>query len=789
MARVAHDKTLSDKLLATAAWWLLPTTEDTRWRRRCVESISFSSKDDVAVGVTGQISLPVDPRASVGRGPRSLFLVPYFWLGKQQARTSPYEIRDEHGLPLATYTRAENRKITQHAFGQFAINYLAIPAGMPRLLAGKSRSKGYASPNAEDEIPFEMLLARLIGGGRTQAAFSLHLILRRLDREHAVRPEGESPVSGMDSASQRLHKDLDRFKRLLRDVAAGEVLWVPIEGMPASHCRLELTYTTTAKKLSSFRSRRRRQIITLAEESHVNGTSGRRAVSQVILDEDRQGTHTIVRRLWNSAAHWVGFAPYEAILGASAMHRWSSYHLRVDAPPGLEIRGTQLAMRLAWGGTERGHVRAEISPGHAHLMVSHAQSSDQAESDTPVHVRIRMRAGDRHITFFAAATTALVAVMLWVFARMPSAILSLHTSAISEVLVIVPALLLTFAARPGEHALASRVLGGVRLLVLVSGACCVAAAVLLTKATFNSKTAALEPNTLVWWRWDARVATIVAGLLIVSAALSVHSLDQVRRWIDKSFEDDRLAEKEQRRPANLRDRRSADTGDEGQEHASENVGSRRYRRVGLWLWRLQAGVSATLLAGLPVGSPWCVVIGVLATVLFVGPSAVLAARGESMRTNAPGIAGLLGSTSLIMLLWVLPAMFASPYPGVVESATPYAFVAILLLAPCWLPVRRPPSSKRSADTTPREGHVGSATGRRTGEQQPALTEVPGAAFVVASAEGDLGATPALEAKVRELADAIVCPPSDVWALPNAWFVPWAPTEKTVVVDVAGPEAR
>ncbi len=770
MTSVAYHLTPPDEhdedRLDAMAWWLKPPRKDSvGWRERCEEHICFSSYDDTNIRVIGQMRLPPDEAAGLDAGDsQRLYLIPYFWLGKAQPRTSPYEVRGPDGRVVPTHTRAHNTKLTVDAFEHFAHRTLKASDGLVRDHAeGSLRSAG-GSPA---QIPLRSLLYRLTVGRDIQASTSLRLIVEQLARENG----GGELDCGHLPKGRCLHpkpgvteQDLRNFELLLRDIAAGELLWVPLLGCPGSEVRLELTYTTRASKLALFRRRSPRRIVTAYETrlsqsgSHEESPVPHRLIAREPLKEDDRRDRTTTRRLWNRLAHLFGYAPYETIFGASAMHRWSSYHLHVESPPGVEIRAAQLLTRLSWPkGEPAGHVRSELSAERAHLVVSRAQLTEQAALRKPMPVRIRIRTAERHTTYFAAGMALLVAAMLWTLSRASLEVVTKNASAINEILVIVPALLLIFAARPGEHGMASRVLAGVRGLVLLSGACCVASAVVLSDGAWH--TLAQLRGTLMA---IAGLASVIAGLLTLNVLLSIRALDGWRLRIDRRFDDSRWEEKERRGAGLQLDRY------EPAARATPHKGSHDYQNLATALWLAQIGITfwlwltPELFSGRHVAELVLVSLGLLLVAL---PSGVLAARGEATRTTRPpGMAGVLGCTAILTVAAVVLAavnqIFGFRLPAVTRWPFPAAIFALPFLFQLFAPL---PWLRREKDND---------------------MDQPGYDYIVASAEGDHEETSELIDLLDVLTRAIVNPRAAFRLRLRERLGIVKPPHETVFVDVA-----
>ena len=177
---------------------------------------------------------------------------------------------------------------------------------------------------------------------------------------------------------------------------------------------------------------------------------------------------------------------------AASAQQTRSYHIEIAAPPELEISQALLQApgcptAGAGGGIGRTHLNVSGASGPGVLVVS---------------FRTR-RAG-----FLRAAllTSVLTCALLFV-GRTRLDNLASEVEAASTLLLIVPGLLAAYLSRPGEHALASALLVGVRAMVLVTGLCSIAAGLVLV-AELSTE------DRELWW---AFLAYLSAGALILVA--------------------------------------------------------------------------------------------------------------------------------------------------------------------------------------------------------------------------------------------------------------------------------
>ena len=157
-----------------------------------------------------------------------------------------------------------------------------------------------------------------------------------------------------------------------------------------------------------------------------------------------------------------------------------SYHLEVAAPQGLEIHD---GLAMAWrsvGATRDLQAQSRCGPSRrAHL---HIRSATQGALG---RVRVRMRpASAGWMRAAALSSMAIAAVLLagWWAGHVETLYSDPQTPsrpAIAGLLIALPGVLAAFLVRAGEHALTSRLLLGVRLLLVASAALAYSAAGLL----------------------------------------------------------------------------------------------------------------------------------------------------------------------------------------------------------------------------------------------------------------------------------------------------------------------
>jgi hypothetical protein len=173
-----------------------------------------------------------------------------------------------------------------------------------------------------------------------------------------------------------------------------------------------------------------------------------------------------------------------------------SYHLEAQAPAELTLTHSELVLR------DRPILLDEDSGPRPRV---HLMTGTHLEGARAILRLMAPKTGIIRTSFLTALFTA---VVLTAGAFRLSALVDAKDG-VATVLVGVPAVIAVYIARPGEHALASRLLFGVRACVLLSGIVSFAASALLLAGPGG---VALEA---AWWSLDG-VAILMAVLLLAS---------------------------------------------------------------------------------------------------------------------------------------------------------------------------------------------------------------------------------------------------------------------------------
>lgn len=216
---------------------------------------------------------------------------------------------------------------------------------------------------------------------------------------------------------------------------------------------------------------------------------------------------------------WLGLRQTHLIFLTPTATLASSYHFELAAPRDLDI------LRVAFHALPDGDDAGEVQFGGTSTRigsddsavgdVGHLDAPDDLVDDpglaTVPGVIADLRAQPRGLPRAAFLTAALIFLVLVAFHLNLTAVGDQNRSQIAAaVLLLGPTVFAAFLIRPDEHPLASRLLNGLRVLVLVIGATAVIGAVLTV----------LKPSgdtfRDVWWLLDV-VAFVCATLLFFPA--------------------------------------------------------------------------------------------------------------------------------------------------------------------------------------------------------------------------------------------------------------------------------
>lgn len=208
--------------------------------------------------------------------------------------------------------------------------------------------------------------------------------------------------------------------------------------------------------------------------AHLPWQPGQRRVLKFAYEQsyDRQALSR--RQRWTRSLGWT---PEVFVVGAPAANASSGYHLEIAAPDDLRLGQAELfalpsAPAQGEDPPEQVLTRDGPDPQRIHL------NTLDARPGLDVSARIRIAADPQGFLPAGLATATLVFVLLLV-GRFRLSAVQQEVEAMVAMLALIPGILVAYLVRPGEHALATALLAGVRVALVVSAAAAIAAATAL----------------------------------------------------------------------------------------------------------------------------------------------------------------------------------------------------------------------------------------------------------------------------------------------------------------------
>lgn len=279
----------------------------------------------------------------------------------------------------------------------------------------------------------------------------------------------------------------DEVRSVLRDIAAGDAA-------AADSARSALDDAADGERRRLMENATFRKLVSDLHENFILATAGLPAPP---------GVRSIVKFSYEHAMdirpegfpHWltvrVGWSSTRLRLSVPGALAAESYHVEVDAPPAVEVAGATLAPGLrrpqARGLPQRLATRLSNALVNRSLSIYAAGPVGRVHLhalplplDADPRVVVLLRKARSGFLRSALLTCALATALLWVAeVRLDVVAGEAQTALAVPVLLLAPGLLAAYLVRPDEHPLATVLLVGVRLMLLVSGVCVVTAAVLL----------------------------------------------------------------------------------------------------------------------------------------------------------------------------------------------------------------------------------------------------------------------------------------------------------------------
>jgi hypothetical protein len=479
--------------------------------RRHVETITLESASGASRKLTIDILLPRHGDGSVPwRDGERLYYLPIALLRKTPA-TLDIDFTREDGRTLPILNRVENAQITWQAVDGVTQQLLQL-RDRPRELMRKYLRGAIFDGRPEYQAAYVACALGVVRQTRPELIEG-----NDADRDEP-RPSdaAETPAGPADGAPPSV--ELLQLRQLWKDVAAHSVLWLGLTGIPGDRRVLHFTYHVPVTRPPMWPRRSRWVDRVLA----IEGVERPFRLFKV-GDGNNRGA---ISRVLNRFATAIGWAGYDIAIDSPYVRRTESYHLQFSAPEGIEVRDIRLRAELVnsvgrrhWPETTDNRERASL-----YFFGLRVWREGPAE--------IVLRIGRRGFLGYVTGASVVVAGMLWLFSHYARALQS-HEVVAVPILLVVPALLALFILRPGEHALASRMLSGARSVILADALLCAAAAAAVGGVLpFHWRSLGAA------WHAYAEAATVLAAVLIVSWLLALDVTEALRRrtrWVCRSY--------------------------------------------------------------------------------------------------------------------------------------------------------------------------------------------------------------------------------------------------------------
>lgn len=438
---------VDDGKLGRSLLWLLENPR--AWIRRRIERFDLIDRRSIGRRVSLEFVLPEQIEGcSVGE---VLTVIPVALLAKRPLRG--FELRTEDGHRLSSLVTQESTTIARSV-----------------LLAAARRAL-----SAEPDEAITSDLGAIVGNNHELTATALSRVL------HEASDQGAT--AAVLEQREKLAEDRE-FRTITMNLASGFLLLTP-------RC----------------------------------AEAGDRRIWEFTHDDILEDPRPIAREIF---AH-LGLMPAKLTVPTPAAAWAASFHCEVDAPPDMEIVRARLDRAVRYV-PQMGRVSLLTSPegrrlrratetmnrnleardgggiSRAHLHLPLPEQPVGADAAAVVEMRMK-----RNGFLRAAFLTCVLSASLFTagYHRLPQLADNLEPAA--ALLLLIPGLLVAYLVRPGEHALASSLLLGARLMVLVAGLCSVVAVGLLV--------AKLDIGQLRdWWiglRDLSTLTAVVVGLACI----------------------------------------------------------------------------------------------------------------------------------------------------------------------------------------------------------------------------------------------------------------------------------
>jgi hypothetical protein len=477
--------------------------------KRHVEVLALSGDNTADRQLEIDFELPTDPASFLGRPDedgRYHFLFPLAYVRKADARTG-FKVRDEHGMKLTVPIRSECDQISARA---------AAAAGV----ALQAKLADSSVTLSVDDL--EQIFKPIVAETPFEASLNLQEIFVRIGLE---AEDGHTPT-------QEQREIGDAWRRagladVLHMLVEHSLLWVPLHGRPGERRTVTLSQQITIERRSFVRW----IFCDLAslEPSRLQRLLARLSTSpaSVLQLGDKQYGLRARRISFSAMAERIGqpiaWTPTEFEFPTIYVKRCQSYHFELRCPPARTPRDLRPA-----SGTPLAEPGKELPSGRTTLTSNVARHDLQGATPAEdLWFRVSVGVGDGAFPALWFLSGAITAIVLWLLADNNPELTDTPAQIVAGILLVVPALVAALVIG-GDGVPITRLIGGARLLFLITGLSAVAAAAVV---------AGFKPFSLKRdWTWTvcaiaATLATVPLGTSwLLSSPLAWSQLKKLKSW-------------------------------------------------------------------------------------------------------------------------------------------------------------------------------------------------------------------------------------------------------------------
>lgn len=453
------------------------------------------------------LELPTDPDAFLGEQDRDgkyRFLFPLLYVRKVDARAG-FEVLDENDMKMIVPIRAECDKVSARAAAAAGAALSAIGTAPLSVDALEEVFTSIAS-----ETPFASSLAL------QEVFIQIGLVEER---------NGEAP-----SAEQIAIGDAWRdagLSDVLRMLVEHTLIWVPIHGRPGERRTLTVNQEMTLVRRSLIRWIFR-DLASLESHCARPFRKHRAENPEAVLEVGAKRYGRRARRIsFSVLAERIGqpiaWTPTEYEFTTIYVKRCQSYHFELITPPGRTPRDLRPAsgVPIAEPGKELPSGRTTLTSRLARHDLPGIKSAED------LWFRVSVGIGDGAFPGLWFLCGAITAIILWLLADDSPTLTDTPAQIVAGILLVVPALVAALVIG-GDRVPITQLIGGARLLFLITGLSAVAAAAVVAGATpFH-----LKPD----WSWticaiSATIVTVPLGTSwVLSSPLAWSQLKKLKSW-------------------------------------------------------------------------------------------------------------------------------------------------------------------------------------------------------------------------------------------------------------------